>query len=179
MILAGTKDDGRIPPGSQDDRLIGLQDVMPTLLELAGIDVPETCDGLPMTGTSGRNHLYGECNEGAMASRMIHDGRYKLIYYPAGNHRQLFDLEKDPRELHDLSNSSGHQPTVERLASLLANELYGSDRDWLNDGGDLVGLPDEECPPAGNRGLALQRGVHWPPAPVTPPAIGETNPGTN
>ena len=32
-------------------------------------------------------------NEGDDAARMVHDGRHKLIYYPAGNCSQLFDLE--------------------------------------------------------------------------------------
>jgi arylsulfatase A-like enzyme len=34
---------------------------------------------------------------------MIHDGRYKLIYYPCGNLTQLFDIDSDPREEHDLA----------------------------------------------------------------------------
>ena len=65
------------------------------------------------------------------------------------------------------------------MTALLSSELYGSDLEWVNDAGELVGLPDQDCPPLSNRGLALQRGVHWPPAPVTRPDIGETNPGTN
>ena len=114
-----------------------------------------------------------------MSARMIHDGRFKLIYYPAGNCRQLFDLLDDPAELHDLSQDGRHAEDLERLTTLLCSELYGSDRDWIDGSGQLTGLPDQECPPLSNRGLALQRGVHWPPAPVTPPNIGETNPGTN
>ena len=30
-------------------------------------------------------------------TRMLHNGRHKLIWYPAGNSFQLFDLENDPR----------------------------------------------------------------------------------
>ena len=65
------------------------------------------------------------------------------------------------------------------MTELLVSQLYGSDIDWLDADRRLVGLPDQKCQPGGNRGLALQRGVHWPPPPVTPPSIGETNPGTN
>ena len=39
---------------------------------------------------------------------MLHDGRYKLIYYPVGNRVQLFDLETDPEEFTDLSESESH-----------------------------------------------------------------------
>ena len=179
MLLVGPKGDSRIDEGSRDSRLTGLQDIMPTLLDLAGLEVPESCDGLPMAGTKTREHAYGECNEGAMATRMIHDGRYKLIYYPTGNVRQLFDLESDPQELKNLVADDAHAEVLARLTETLCSELYDSDLDWLHESGELVGLPDEGDVASGQRGLALQRGVHWPPAPVTPPQIGETNPGTN
>jgi arylsulfatase A-like enzyme len=179
FILVPPKDDERVPEDSIDDRLVSLSDVMPTLLDLAGLDVPDSCSGIPAVGPSQRPHLYGECNEGAMSARMIHDGRFKLLYYPAGNVRQLFDLQNDPGELRDLSQSSEHATDFERLTALLCEELYGSDQDWLDEDSTLVGLPDQACPPLSNRGLALQRGVHWPPPPVTPPETGETNPGTN
>jgi arylsulfatase len=179
MLLVAPGGDTRVDEGSQDDRLTGLQDVMPTLLDLAGLEVPESCDGLSMTASRLRAHAYGECNEGSMATRMIHDGRYKLIYYPAGNVRQLFDLHTDPQELRNLAEDSEHAEILARLTETLCGELYGSDLDWLHESGELIGLPHQNGVATGNRGLALQRGVHWPPAPVTPPQIGETNPGTN
>jgi arylsulfatase A-like enzyme len=179
MLLVAPKGETRVGEGSHDDRLTGLQDVMPTLLDLAGLEIPESCDGLSMTASRVRDHAYGECNEGSMATRMIHDGRYKLIYYPAGNVRQLFDLEADPQEMRTLAADPEHAEILARLTETLCGELYGSDLDWLHESGELIGLPDESEVASGDRGLALQRGVHWPPAPVTPPLIGETNPGTN
>lgn len=178
MILLDAKSNGRVTEGSQDDRFVGLQDIMPTLLDLSGIEIPDTCDGHSMLSEQPRQHYYGECNEGSMSSRMIRRGGYKLIYYPSGNHRQLFELKTDPSECHDLSSNAKHADVLETLTQDLIGELYGSDLDWL-ESGQLVGLPAEESPALPNRGLALQRGVHWPPAPVTPPEIGETNPGTN
>ena len=179
MILVGAKAGERVAAGATDDRLVGLQDVMPTLLGLAGIECPDGCDGQPMLTGENREHLYAECNEGEMAARMIHDGRHKLLYFAAGNRKQLFDLVDDPHELKDLSESPEHADTLERLTETLVGELYGDDREWL-DGEELVGLPQGALPEtAANRGLALQRGTHWPPAPVTPPQVGETNSGTN
>jgi arylsulfatase A-like enzyme len=179
MILVGAASDERVTAGAVDGRLVALQDVMPTLLDLAGIGVPDGCDGMPMISGERRSHLYGECNEGEMAARMIHDGRHKLLYYPAGNRTQLFDLAEDPDELHDLADSPAHADVRERLTETLIGELYGSDTDWLQ-GERLVGLPQGALQDSGaNRGLALQRGTHWPPAPVRPPREGETNPGTN
>ncbi len=85
MILMGLADDPGIKPGTTDNRLAGLQDVMPTLLDMAGIEVPETCDGISMLGNAKRELLYGDVLENNSAVRMMHDGRHKLIWYPAGN----------------------------------------------------------------------------------------------
>jgi arylsulfatase len=155
--------------GRVDDRLAGLQDVMPTLLDLAGLPIPQTCDGVSLVGPNIREHFYGECNEGPTATRMIHDGRYKLIYYPSGNCMQLFDLATDPDELHDLAPLETHRSVRERLEQLLIDELYGSDQSWLDEEGRLIGIPDDPPVAGHDRGLFLQRGTHWPPPPVTPP----------
>jgi arylsulfatase A-like enzyme len=173
MLLVGAAGDSRVGTGRVDERLVGWQDIMPTLLDLAGIPCPDTVAGLSMVGETKRPHLYGECNEGNGAARMLHDGRYKLIYYPAGNRRQLFDLADDPHELNDLSESPRHARTLEALTSALIEELYGSDVDWLEDG-RLVGLPDFEPAPPDNRSLTIQRGTHWPPPPVVKPQEKDT-----
>ncbi len=109
--------------------------------------------------------LYGEIGEDASATRMIHDGRFKLIYYPVGNCTQLFDLQDDPREQRDLSESAEHAQIKARLTSSLIDELYGGDEQWVSDQ-ELIGLPDRTYVPQPNRGLSGQRGIHWPPPPL-------------
>jgi arylsulfatase A-like enzyme len=165
MILLGGGD-GRVPHHTVDDRLVGWQDVMPTLLDLAGVEVPDTVEGLSMAGDERRHYLYGECGENATATRMIREGRHKLIYYPVGNRSQLFDLEEDPRELADLSDSPDRAEVLAHLTRHLISELYGGDEAWVQDG-QLVGLPDQDYAPRPNRSLSGQRGLHYP----TPPQI--------
>lgn len=165
FILMGTKDDDRIGPAQTDDRLVGLQDIMPTLLDLAGIDIPTSVEGIPVTASERRDYLYGENGEDAEATRMIHDGRFKLIYYAAGNQRQLFDLDQDPDELTDLAHDADHAETLDRMTALLVDNLYGSDETWIDDG-TLVGLPAGTVGSSENRGLSGQRGSHWPPPPA-------------
>lgn len=166
MLLVGVAGDRRVGHGRVDDRLVGWQDVMPTLLDLAGVPIPPTVEGLSMVGEQKREWFYGEIDEGDFATRMIHDGRYKLVYYAAGNHRQLFDLYADPHELTDLAASPAHTPTLERLTALLISQLYGGDEGWVQNG-SLVGLPNREFHPGPNRGLSSQRSTHWPPPPAT------------
>ena len=165
MVLLPNKGNPRVPEGGIDDRIVGFADVMPTLLDLCDIPVPDSVDGLSMVGSETRDYLYGECGEDDHASRMIRDQRYKLIYYPVGNHFQLFDLDQDPRELTDLANDEAHKGILEGLKAKLIGELYGSDMDWFA-GEELVGYPDKPYRWAPHRSLNSQRGDYWPPSPV-------------
>jgi arylsulfatase A-like enzyme len=170
MILIDRQGPSRVKTGRDSERLVGLQDVMPTLLDLAGLPIPETCDGISMAGEERRDVFYGEIGENARASRMIFDGRYKLIWYPAGNKVQLFDLELDPHETKDLSEGGPLASIRKGLEEKLIERLYGADLDWV-EGGRLVGFTAPEQLPEPSRGLSGQRGLHYPQIPQTDPSI--------
>ena len=104
---------------------VGLEDVMPTLLELAGVARPASVDGRSLVpvlrgGESvGRPWLHFEHAPTYSEEQGFHalaDGRHKYIWRPKDGREQLFDLETDPREERDLAalrNSSGgsfHEP---------------------------------------------------------------------
>ena len=89
-------------------------DLMPTFVELAGARYPSERQGspiLPMEGRSltpafagkpiERDALYWE-HEGNRAMRA---GRWKLAAVDAGGEWELFDMEKDPTEMHNLAAS--------------------------------------------------------------------------
>lgn len=160
LIVMPPAGEERLVPGTRDDRLAEFGDLMPTLLELAGIPVPDPVDRLSLLGAERRAHLYGEHGEGTAAMRMIRDPRYKLIYYPVGNRLQLFDMQADPRETRDLVLEGTHQDTAERLKRLLIEELYGDDLRWVEDD-RLVGLPEPPYLPAPDRNLRGQRGLRF------------------
>ena len=109
-----------------------------------------------------REYLYGENWENGNATRMVRDRRHKLIYYPWGNCVQLFDLEEDPRETRDLSDSPAHADVRQRLTALLIDEMYGDDQAWIKDG-ELTGMEagDHEGYPAPAGGLTNQRGYRF------------------
>ena len=165
MIVVGEAGTRAIGFGRTDERITGLQDVMPTLLGLAGIDAPSHLDGRSMITGAPRDHIYGEFGEDAHSSRMIRDQRYKLIWYPCGNHFQLFDLEVDPQEQTDLANDPDHDKHLLRLQKILKAELYGSDEKWLKED-EIVGEPSRTFYPGANRGLSLTRGNQWPVPPI-------------
>jgi len=170
LILVDTADSDRIVGGTIDDRLVGLQDVMPTLLSMAGIDAPDTVEGLSMIGADTRDIFYGESLEGPKAMRMVRDARYKLIWYPADNRVQMFDLAEDREEINDLGGSAAHLDTQERLTKELITHLYGDDLKWI-DGDKLVGCSAPEFKIEPNRGFSAQRGLHYP----VPPEINAEN----
>ena len=149
-------------PGRTDDRLAIQADVMPTLLELCDIPVPDSVEGHSLLGDHRREYVYGEHNEDSQATRMIRTDRYKLIYYPVGNHSQLFDMVDDPDEMRDVIDDPAYAKAAGELTGLLKQNLYGSDLDWL-DGDVLVGVPDLERPgsPRTDRGMGNQRGLRF------------------
>jgi arylsulfatase len=160
LIVVPAKNDDRIQPGTHDDRLAEFGDIMPTLLDLADIDIPDQVDRISLIQPQRRDHLYGEHGVGQTAMRMIRADQYKLIYYPVGNRFQLFNIASDPRECHDLAPNPTHAEDLERLSQLLISELYGEDLDWLRDG-RLVGLPDAQYTPMPDRSLRNQRGLRF------------------
>lgn len=165
MIVLGTQGDPRVAPGSVSQRIVGWQDIMPTLLDLAGLPIPETVEGQSMCGPAERAYLYGESGEGIKATRMIRSGDLKLIYYPCGNRTQLFNVEEDPWELVDLADDPCYAAERAWMVTRLISELYGQDREWL-DNGKLVGCAEPPFAYTANRDLSGQRGIHWPPPPI-------------
>ena len=160
LLVVPADGDSQIEAGSTDGRLAELHDVMPTLLELAGIPAPDTVEGLSLVGETRRDYIYGEHWDGANATRMIRDKRFKLVYYAIGNSYQLFDLDEDPRETRDLSETSGFADVRHRLTDLLVDNLYGDDLQLVKNG-ELIGLPaDRPIPPPG-RQFGNQRGLRF------------------
>lgn len=144
--------------GRSDQRLVELRDMMPTLLDLVGLPVPDSVEGASVFSSETRAGLYGECGSAVNATRMFRDQRYKLIYYPAGNRFQLFDLEVDPDEMQDLSQMKEHAEVLGRLQAQLAGELYGEDESWIENG-VWRGLPLPEKKPLVDFSYGGQRGM--------------------
>jgi arylsulfatase A-like enzyme len=94
---------------------VGLQDIMPTILDAAGVEIPSTCTGkslLPiMQGDTDRvrDYLHGEhsgCYEYKHGNHYITDGHHKYIWYSQTGQEHLFNLQDDPHETCDLARLS-------------------------------------------------------------------------
>jgi arylsulfatase A-like enzyme len=98
---------------------VQLIDLMPTILELVGIQVNEAAQGHSLLslleGKGGPGFNQFVFSEGAFGGIALRWDKWKLIYYP--QKVELYDLRADPRENNDLAKEKT------RLAGYLTNVL--------------------------------------------------------
>lgn len=124
-----------------------LQDIYTTVLDYAGIAPPCDTDGLSLrpvvAGAADlpREYIHGEhsaCYSEDMAMQYLTDGRYKYIWFTKDGREQLFDLDADPEELHDLSRNSAYSDVLALWRNRLAQELRCRTCDGITDGASLT-----------------------------------------
>lgn len=125
-----------VPAGRRCDALVYSLDLYATLCDLAGVEAPgglESRSLRPLLAgetSAGRDHL---CSVYMDCQRMVTDGRWKLIVYRVNGleRNQLFDLQQDPDECHDLAMNPVHRPRIAALrARLRAWQETNGDR-WM------------------------------------------------
>src|SRR5690606_8010885 len=126
-----------------DDHVVEIQDVMPTLLDAAGVTVPDTVDGrsmLPLARAENadwRPWLHGQhvrCYSHEQANHYLTDGRDKYIWFPHLGVEQLFDLRDDPGECNDLAADPKHADRLSRWRSRLVELLESRESGLVKDG---------------------------------------------
>lgn len=101
-------------------------DVLPTLFEMIGLPIPAGVQGRSLIAlTSGKAEGWKNRAFAERTTMMVRDGRYKLIRnrHPdaasGSGAYELYDLETDPKEEHDLAAAPEQRDRVKRLAALL------------------------------------------------------------
>jgi arylsulfatase A-like enzyme len=125
---------GRVKPGQVRDELVSTVDLMPTILEAAGIAVPEGLAGRPLqpllsgaATPTWRKHLFAEMNfhtaDMYLPQRTVRDERFKLLVNLAPGTGQapveLYDLEADPGESKNLADMPAYSHQRQQLESAL------------------------------------------------------------
>jgi arylsulfatase len=114
------------------DRPVGLEDVMPTILECAGIDIPETVEGRSVLSlvenptADWRPYYHGELGPSWTpkdATQYLIDEEYKYAWNPYNGDEFLFDIGSDRREIHNLAESPDHADTLETYRSKMVRHL--------------------------------------------------------
>jgi len=120
-----------VRPGSSNDGFVQNIDFGPTMLDMAGLDIPDRMQGkslVPLmkgnTPDDWRDALYYQYFEyPAVHSVRRHYGirtdRYKLIHYFREGKWELFDLQEDPEELESVYGDSDYAQVQKRLKQRL------------------------------------------------------------
>ncbi len=122
FIMAGPGIQG----GQSAPQDIYLQDVMPTTLELANIEIPNHVFFHSLMDIVNQENIEGHYDDGIYGAyrhlqRMIQKDSYKLIVYPNIQKTLLFDLAQDPYERNDLSTLESFKPKIESLINDLTS----------------------------------------------------------
>ena len=134
---------GDLAPRAIDTQVASLVDVMPTALSLAGVDIPDSVQGVDLSsvvrgdeacvgenaafietsagpvGIRTPTHLYGvnKAKDGPRSSDVIDD------------HYMFFDVTRDPLETQNLASSSHSDPLAETLRERV--EKWDRETKWL------------------------------------------------
>lgn len=126
-------------PAATSDKLINTGiDILPTLLEAAGVEVPRTLPGrsllrlaLGKEVTAWRDYVVVENHlmqtgvvdgiKPTMEGRMVRTDRYKYCVYSRGQQREsLIDMQADPSEMNNLATNPDYRNVILEHRELLA-----------------------------------------------------------
>lgn len=125
----------------RSESVVELMDVMPTLLDLCGVEVPEGVDGASLAGEvlkgeqierpyvhGGHAFTFEQSNQWIVTP---HD---KYVWFSQSGVEHYFDLDADPREEHDLIADPTREARIAELRELLVHELEGREEGFVVDG---------------------------------------------
>ncbi len=127
------------PAGSTYSGVAGLQDLAPTLLDLAGTEAPASApaiDGVSLRGLvdgdvttrrpqvveiADNSRVRNERRAGPswLARAVVTNGQWKYVKYPLTDEVEMYHLKNDPYELRNLARGSGHHRKESQLRRLL------------------------------------------------------------
>ncbi len=141
------------PPGNAKvhacDAPVVLEDILPTVLDAAGIECPEAVEGrsvAPLLETSPgeagwRSYMHGEhaaCYSADSGMQYLTDGKRKYVWYTQSGREEFFDLEQDRREINELSGDSSRREEIAHWRQRMVKELAARPQDGLSDGKKLI-----------------------------------------
>jgi len=130
---------GVIKPGSVVEELIQNIDIAPTILDLAGMEIPERMDGksflpilqgkkIPWRDSAFYEYYWERNFPQTPTTHGVRTDRYKYIHYHGvWDIDELYDLKDDPEEMHNLIDSPEHQKLVKQLNNRMFEWLEKTD----------------------------------------------------
>lgn len=138
---------GRIttPRGTVKTEVVEIRDILPTFLDAANITMPDTLNGssllnlltTPDASSTWRSYVDLEhdiCYNVTNHWNALTDGHFKYIFQAYFGDEQLFDLDTDPEELHNLAGNASYQTISLEWRSRMAKQFIDEGRgdDWVD-----------------------------------------------
>jgi arylsulfatase len=139
LVLGGPALDAA---GGAVDRPVGLEDVLPTVLDAADVAVPADVEGDSLlalardAGAPWRSYIHGEYNGNGVDDMqfLVDDAGYKYVWQSRTGEELLFDVDTDPAEEADLSVAPAHEETLAAMRERLVAELAEREEGFVADG---------------------------------------------
>lgn len=132
-----------VPRGSVLDHPIELRDVLPTFLDAAGGIIPAAMDGASMLdlvrGNASGWRSFIDLEHATTYFKENHwvgltDGKVKYVFFRPTGREQLFDLERDPGEQHDLAGDAAWHDVLAAWRGRLVSHLQPRGTGWVHRG---------------------------------------------
>jgi len=125
-FLVSAPDEFGIKNNTVIDELVCLEDLMPTILDIAGIEIPNSVDGKSLLrvlqGENEKVREYLHMEHAPLHQTIINDS-FKYIWYVEDGEEQLFDIKNDPDELKNLADEKNCREILLKLRRVLVKEL--------------------------------------------------------
>lgn len=146
LIVAGPG----IRAGQVVQDIVELRDIMPTLLAVGGVEIPDGLDGVDLAPLARvdpgdvepgnvRDFLHGEHTILGQSLQWIRCGRWKYVWLSGSGHEQLFDLESDPGECLNRVHDPGSGSALGTCRAALVGALTGREEGYVRDGALVAG----------------------------------------
>lgn len=122
---------GVIPKGSRYSQVTEHTDIMPTLLEYAGVRPPYGVQGSSMApvlrGDKGAGRAYAmtefNCYDWGLSVKTLTGRDYKLTYYAGQDYGELYDRNRDPEEFCNLWDEEDYREIREYMMKKLTDRI--------------------------------------------------------
>jgi len=121
------------------DQLVGLEDILPTLCGLTGVNLGRDVDGVDLTptlrdATTPSRQFYVSETGDSCQKAMVRTADWKYLYCEVDGVEELYDAREPDGELRNLADNPAYVSVVSQLRETLIQ--------WCKDNGDARLIPD-------------------------------------